>query len=324
MGQWLPFSRMAGPIFYIKHIKSAKYIHPESGSSPQNRTALVVNSGALGEKRIQFRFIPVEGEKKFGYLENVETGRIVHPLSPTETPPNETPLVFHSARMRKALFAYDSLNDAIMHISGKYVQPLDGASYPGDGIAVQLRDGLQPGSHFKFVNESGQEINPYPMPELSGEWIMVNSVINPVALHTSTYSFTTGRSQTKKSTSQDAWGISANLSAVMFSASAEYSGFARNTTEETWSEEKTVERNITVKPGQSVVTWQFVFGATQYGDSLQFKSNILTDTDDMENRPKLPALEDHKQTVCDTHLYNNSRVCPEAAAADVCLSHPLI
>lgn len=255
----------------------------------------MVHSGALGKKRIQFRFIPVEGEGHFGYLENVETGRVVHPLSPTEAPPNETPLVFHSARMRKALFAYDSLNDAIVHIGGKYVYPLNGVNYPGDGVAVQLRDGLQAGAHFKFVNESGQEINPYPVPELSGDWMIVNSVINPAALHTCMYTYTTGRSQSKSSSSQQAWGISADLSAEMFSASAKYSSFVQNTTEETWSEEKTVERSITVKPGQSVVTWQFVFGATQYGNFLQFKSNILADTDDGENPPKLTALEEHKK-----------------------------
>ncbi len=116
--------------FYIKQERSAKYIHPESGNNPQNGTKLIVWAGALGERRIQFRFIPVEGEGHFGYIENVETGKIVHPACGLDTPVNGTGLNFHSARHRGALFAYDSLNKAIMHNQGKYWHPMSGSSYP--------------------------------------------------------------------------------------------------------------------------------------------------------------------------------------------------
>lgn len=263
----------------------------------QNKTYVQVHSGALGEKRIQFRFIPVKGEGHFGYLENIETGKIVHPLSATAEPKNGTVLVLHSARMRKALFAYDSLNNSIMHISGKYWHPERESSYPSDGLIIVLLNSIYSG--FKLVNESGKEINPYPPPELKGDWKLVNSILNPAASHIYTYSYTTGRSQTQSSTSQHAWSVSAGVSVEWFSASAEYSGLVEKTGEDTWNEEKTVERSIRVIPGQSVVTWQWMFIANQYDESLQFESNIIVDTQSLEEPPNPARSKKHEDNeVC--------------------------
>lgn len=244
----------------------------------------MMSNRALDEIMIQFRFIPVKGEGHFGYIENVETGRIVHPACGTEPPSNGTLLNFHSARHSGALFTYDALNDAIRHISGKYMH--DGGTY------LQLRDGLRSSSHFQCVNAHDKEIDPCPTPELTGGWQMVNCILDPAANHTYTYSYTTGMSKTLSSTSQHEWSVSAEGSFLWFSASAEYSGLAENTNEDTWSEERTVERSITVTPGKSVVTWQWVFGAAQFGNSLQFKSSFLADTDSLKKPPKLEGLEE--------------------------------
>ena len=154
---------------------------------------------------------------------------------------------------------------------------------------MYLLDSINNAMQFKFVNASGKEIDPYPVPELRGDWKMVNSVLNPAASHTYTYSYTTGRSQTQSSASQHAWSVSAGVSIGWFSASAEYSGLVEKTSESTWSEEKTVERSIRVIPGQSVVTWQWVFIASQYEESLEFESNIIIDTESLEEPPN-PAI----------------------------------
>lgn len=272
----------AGLIFYIKQIISGYFIHP---SMPwQGLTHLVVRSGDLGEKTLQFRFIPVNGEGSFGYLEHVETGRVVQPVCGTDPPENHrTKLHLHSKRHSGALFTYDALKNAIQHISGYYIDlnPLDIRS---DLEILSTIEG-RPGSEFKFVGTHNQEVYPCPTPELSGNWKMINCILNPAAYHIYTFSYTTGRSQTQSSTSQHGWGISAEVSTEWFSASAEYSGFVKKTTEDTWNEEKTVERMISVKPGQSIVTWQWVFRATQDSDSLQFNSNILVDTNSLEELP---------------------------------------
>ncbi len=245
--------------------------------------------GALGERRIQFRFVPVEGEGHFGYLENVVTGRIVHPACSSDAPGNGTGTNFHIARHSGALFAYDASKDAIMHISGKYVHSATGNKFPGNGTKILLWDGLNVGSRFKFVDAFDQEVDIYPTPTLTGSWRMINCIINAAAEHTYKCSVTIGMSHSQSTTSHHEWSVSAEVSMGWFSASAEYSGYVENSAERTWSEEKTEERSIDVKPGLTAVTWQWVFGATQCNEFLQFKSDIIRDTDNLEVPPELES-----------------------------------
>ncbi len=143
---------------------------------------------------------------------------------------------------------------------------------------------------FKLVDESGEEIDPYPtQPDLIGDWKIINTVLDPIATHTYTFSCTTGKSQTESSTEQHGWSFSADVSVKWFSASSTYSGFVEKTNEDTWSEKKKIERSITIYPGKSVVTWQWVFSAEQYDDSFDFNSNIFTDTDSRDNKPPKPV-----------------------------------
>lgn len=241
----------------------------------------------------------MKGESNFGYLESVETGRLIYPDNCKILATEGDDLVFHDGQTRAALFAYDSHNQAIMHISRKYWNPQSGRSYPHEGDIVHLWDGIHDVSHFKFVDASGKEVNPYPTPHLLGNWKMINSILNPDVNHTYTFSYTTGKSQTQSSTSQHAWSVSAEVSSDWFSASGDYSGYVEKTSQDTFYEEKTVERSIIVKPGQSVVTWQWALGAVQNGDILHFKSNILTDTNSLEE-PAIPSLpkKDEKIMVC--------------------------
>ncbi len=51
----------------------------------------MVWSGARSEERIAYRFIPAAGNA--GYLQNVQTGRIVEPYTGMGTPSNGTTLL---------------------------------------------------------------------------------------------------------------------------------------------------------------------------------------------------------------------------------------
>ena len=278
------------PVFYIEHIPSSKYIHPLGGTA-NNGTKLVIHRGGLGQRRLQYRFIKVEGEGHFGYFETVETEKKVHPACSTDAPHNGTRLNFHSATHCGALFAYDSKNHAIQHISGKYWHPATGENNdPNDGTEILLWDGVHQGTRFQTVDSSGKEISPYPKPELAGQWRMINCIIDPAATYEYILSYTIGKSHTKSSTTHHEWSVSAGVSTEWFSSSVEYSGYVEKTTEDTWYESKTAERKIIVTPGRTIVTWQWTFSAHQYGDSLQFESNIVTDTYSLKEPPKLEDL----------------------------------
>ena len=137
-------------------------MHPQGGSNPQNETPLVIWEGGAGEERLQFRFVPVPGEGHYGYIENVQTKRIVHPESGYTPPDNGTRLVFHEDRHIGALFMYDSVDNVFIHKQGKTWHPRSGSGFPGDGTELVMWDGSHKGSTFVPVNASIEEINIYP------------------------------------------------------------------------------------------------------------------------------------------------------------------
>lgn len=140
---------------------------------------------------------------------------------------------------------------------------------------------------FYFGDIDGKAISPYPSPNLSGDWEIVKAFINPLATHTFSVTYKTGRSQTRSATTQHAWDISADVAYGIFSASAKYSGYAKKTDSTTWSTEKTVTNSITVEAGKTVVMWHYVFNIEQYGDEFAFQSNIIGNTDNPNIKPKI-------------------------------------
>ena len=107
---------MAGPIGYIFHRSSGKLVHPLGGSSqPSDDTVLVIHGAKSNPARLQVRFVPVEGFGHFGYIEQVSSGKIVHPLGGSLSPGDNTSVVYHSARHAGALFAFDEEDEHIMH-----------------------------------------------------------------------------------------------------------------------------------------------------------------------------------------------------------------
>ena len=72
----------------------------------------------------------------------------------------------------------------------------------------------------------------------------------------------------------------------LFSASAEYSGYIQSTSDHTWSEKTKVTHTISVEKGQSVVTWQYRFKLSQFGDSYTYYGSIVEDNNDPNSPPK--------------------------------------
>ncbi len=217
----------------------------------------------------------------------MQTKRIVHPESGLDAPGNGTRLVYHSDRHVGALFMYDSLRKVFVHKSGKNWHSESGKDYPGDGTNIVLWDDVHEGAQFEPVDSSSDLIDIYPTPSISGSWKMINTVIDPIAEHKTTISYTVGQSKSSSTTTRNSWSVSAGISKKWFQASAEYSGYVEKSSEETWEESKTVEYSIKVEPGKSVVTWQWLFSSEQYEEGLTFSSTIIRDTDSLDTPPSL-------------------------------------
>ena len=88
-------------------------------------------------------------------------------------------------------------------------------------------------------------------------------------------------------TEQHAWKVSVGVAKGWFEGSAEYSGFIEKASSNTWSSEYEETTTIKVEAGKTVVVWQFVFGAEQYGDEYSFQSSIIGNTDSLDKTPEI-------------------------------------
>ena len=194
-------------------------------------------------------------------------------------------MVLHSDRHAGALFGFDEDNIVIMHKGGKICHPKGGKPDPGNDTPLVLHSGRHDGAKFYFGNLQGDSISPYPNPNLSGDWKLLQAFVTPLADHTYSKTYKVGKSKTESQTTHQAWNISVGGAVKAFSASAQFSGFVENTSSETWSEEKEQTYTVNVKKGTSVWVWQYIFGMSQYGDEINFQSSIIGDTDSQDKKP---------------------------------------
>ncbi|XP_076090033.1 galactose-binding lectin-like [Mytilus galloprovincialis] len=274
--------------FFIRQKSGGKCFYPKNGkSNPENDTNIVLFDGK--DKNMHFTF-EVEDDH-WGYIVHVASGKVIHPYGGGLNPGNDTDLVLHEDRHAGALFCIDSANDAIMHKGGKFVHPRGGSHNPGNDTRVCLHQGQHYATKFECVSphNTSEEVLVYGAPTLLGKWKIINMVINPAAVHKHTFEYKVGKSKTE-STSYSftfKWETTAGVSAGIVSGSASSSlstMFARSSAS-TWSEEKTVTREITVNPGETVVTWQFVFTCEQLNHRAKFNSNLLADTRSPNDTP---------------------------------------
>ena len=275
---------MSGPIGYIFHQSSGKLVHPKGGSpNPGNDTRLVVNSAKNNPGRLQVRFVPVQGYGHFGYIEHVSSGKIVHPSGGSLDPGNDTQLVYHGDRHSGALFGFDEENYEIKHIGGKIWHPSGGSPNPGNDTVCVLHSDRHAAAKFYFGDIDGNPVSPYPSPNLSGDWKLLRAFIMPETDHTYTVNYKVGTSQTRSTTTQVAWRVSAGIDIKkVFNASAELSGFVEKTSSITWTKERSESHTIKVTKGESIVVWQYVFAMEQYGDEWSFQSTIIGDTNSLD------------------------------------------
>ena len=280
---------MSGPIGYIFHKSGGKLVHPMGGShNPGNDTSLVVHHAKDNPTRLQVRFVPVRSYGHFGYIEHVSSGKIVHPKGGSLDPGNDTRLVYHSDRHSGALFGFDEEGCEIKHIGGKIWHPQGGSPNPGNNTTCVLHSDRHAAARFYFGDINGNPLSPYPSPNLNGDWKVLRAFITPEASHTYTVKYTVGRSQTRSTTTQVAWKVSAGVNIKqVFSASAEFSGFVQVANSDTWTEQKEQTHEITVEKGKTVVVWQYTFYMEQYGDEWSFHSSIVGDTNSLDVMPTL-------------------------------------
>ena len=174
-----------GPVGYLYHWSSRRPIHPSGGShNPGNDTVLVVYNSKNDPTRLQFRFVAVDGAGHFGYIEHVSSGKIIHPKGGDLDPGNDTRLVLHSGRHAGALFGFDEDNAVILHRGGKRWHPKGGRPDPGNDTPLVLHSGQHDGAKFYLGNLNGDPISPYPSPNLSGDWKLLQAFVTPLADHT--------------------------------------------------------------------------------------------------------------------------------------------
>ncbi|XP_072014541.1 uncharacterized protein [Amphiura filiformis] len=268
----------AKPDFLIKHRSSGKFFH---GEHPGNNTNIVLHSDQ--HNRMQWTFEEIDGH--WGYIKHVSSGKIIHPYGGSLQPKNGTNLVLHSDRHYGALFALDAVNDRIMHQGGRFAHPKDGSPNPPNDMQVVLHSDVHPAMRFQFVSttDPNKEVLIYGIPTMAGSWEIINSVQNPMAEHTVELQVKYGKSKTVsgKSIFQYKWEASVGVMFEIFKASASQSfqHMSEQASSATWSEETTKTRTIKVKPGQTVVTWQYVFDVSQNESSRFFRSNLLADTE---------------------------------------------
>ena len=299
-----------GPIFYLQHVLSGKYIHPVSGAQQ-----LVTDGDKLHlwdgkPSYCRFQFIPEKKYGQHGYIKHVESGKYIRPykipprigehigigishsiiIKPPSydpiTPENGSGLCLVGGTNVAILFSFDLENNVIRHRQGLYVHPQSGDNWPDNGTVVHMYNGIIDGAKFNCVDDQGNQVTPYNTPTLGGYWKRIFSVIDPKAEHTTEYEYKEGKSQSLSTTKGSTWEVSAQVAIGWFTASASYSSRSETTSANTWTTETTRRQSVKVLPGKTVVVWQYVFTAELDGDQLSFQSSLFQDTDDYNKKPE--------------------------------------
>jgi hypothetical protein len=152
---------------YIIHESSKKLVHPRGDSHKfKNNTSLVVHENKSDPTRLKVRFVPVhvQGHDRFGYIEHVSSGKIIHPYRGSVKPGKNTELVYHDDRHHGALFKFDEEACVIEHIGGKILHPYGGLANPSNNTVCVLHSDRHPAARFYFGDIDGKRMSPYQSP----------------------------------------------------------------------------------------------------------------------------------------------------------------
>ena len=274
----------AGPVGYLYHRSSKMLAGPFTlSTTPGNDERMALHSSKNFWQSLQFRVIPVDGY--WGYIEHVSSKKVIHPKGGSLQPKNNATLVVHSDRHKGAEFLIDPSAMEIIHYGSRKWHPRGGSQNPSDDTTVVLHSDTHDGAKFYFGDLDGNPISPYPSPDLSGYWTLIQSYITPPTDQTYTDTYKVGRSKTdcSRETKPQTPSLSAEVAKGLF----EKSDFAEATNSETWSEETEATYKVGIKAGQSVYIWQYVFRMSQCGEEILFKSSIIEGTDNSTKKPKI-------------------------------------
>ncbi|KAH3846805.1 hypothetical protein DPMN_089112 [Dreissena polymorpha] len=127
-----------------------------------------------------------------------------------------------------------------------------------------------------------QEVLVYGATKLFGKWKIIHMVLNPTAGHLLTLQVKVGKSTTesRKTAFEYSWETSAGvkLDILNLSASQSMKFMMEQTSSQTWSTETTTTSQITVNPGKTVVTWQWLFDVKQNETKSVCQSHLLANT----------------------------------------------
>ena len=139
------------------------------------------------------------------------------------------------------MFGFDEEIIAILHKSGKFWHPKGGSAAPKNDTTAVVCSGLYDAAKFDFGDINKNPISPYPEPNLSGDWKLLQAFMTPLADHTYTKTYKVEKSRMDTETDNRAWNVSAKAAILFFSAKAEYSNFVESASSETWSEERRLQ-----------------------------------------------------------------------------------
>ena len=280
-----------GPIGYIYHLSSRKPIRPLGGSlMPEDRTELVVHSDKAEENVIQFRFVREKEFGHFGYIEHVQSTKIIHP--------DGNNLILCEDRNVGALFTFDLENHVIMHRNGKYLQIKGSELTPKDDTScclgeLEMNDAkpknvlINDAAKFYFGDIDAHHLYPYSSPETSYDWKLLIAFINPKTSRTFEVNYKIGRTKQVSKTNTHAWRLSAELAHSFFKSNVGYEGSTSMTDTATWTREENATLTINAEKGSTVCVWQYIYCIAQYDDKMIFQSNIICDTDSIDQKPDI-------------------------------------
>lgn len=269
-------------IFWIRHKMSGALLSVD----PSDYTVHTMRT-AYAESLWYFEI--VDGE--WGYLTNNYYEEHMSPSSRSMSPSEDTEVRLWSGDHPYQRFALDQVNNRIIHYGGKYLHPVGDTAEPADYTPIHLFGNVNDMMEFEFIDPwSPDEIFlPYGDATISGDWVLVFSVENPLATHTYKVEVSIGKSVSESTSSsfQFVWEASAGAQAwfAQMSTSTSLTNQIEQSSSQTWTTEVVETYEITVIAGQPVATWQKHFYGEQLGHKALHQSNMFHDTEGPHIKP---------------------------------------
>ena len=278
-----------GPVGYIYHLSSRK---PIGRSTNRTELDLVVYNTKEEKvvKNLQFRFVRVKEFGHFGYIEHVESSKVVHPTK-------DNKLVLCDEKNVNALFTFDLERYTIIHRNGRHWH-INGDNPTPDGGTACLLQKYEVGSNkaeskdapindsakFYFGKIDAHHLYPYSSPNVSHDWKLLQAFITPETSRSFEINYKVGWVKEFSETVTHAWKISADVALYSFlKSSGGYNGSISLAETGTLTKEKSVSLKIDVQKGHTVCVWQRVYCFAEFSDKTSvFLSNIICDTESLK------------------------------------------